>query len=213
MAAGGGSSRTNSPRVLIRSTRASLTRPATFKAPPAGPGDDWQERKAKPHPPPPEPEEPPPPPPPVLPPVALSWTPEQLARSIAALGDDYTPLARAMLMHGVSGAMLPLMDASQLPRLLGGLQYFHLIRGVTEHVGELLVPPPPIDPADAIADATAAEPGAPHEANPLAAAIISSGGGGGGGRGYAASRGREGRHASLTFAPVVPVGEQPMCNR
>ena len=129
----------HSPRVIIRSARPSLTRPSSAYHPPTGHANIWQSKRPQPKPEKPPPAEPPPPPPPIPQPLALSWTPAQLAQAVSTLGDEYGQVAIALHRHGISGAMLPLMDASRLPTL--GIHDFRLLLGLSSWAKGLLVPP------------------------------------------------------------------------
>lgn len=61
-------------------------------------------------------------------PAVLHWTAEELASSLATLGNEYAPIAEALLAHHVDGRWVPKLNASTLPSL--GVRSF-------EQVGEL----------------------------------------------------------------------------
>ena len=73
-------------------------------------------------------------------PLSAHWSADEVAASVAALGEAYVPLAAVLRANGVDGAALPGLQASSLPAM--GIHRFEQIRAVMAHVRKLLRPPP-----------------------------------------------------------------------
>ncbi|KAL1510395.1 hypothetical protein AB1Y20_000044 [Prymnesium parvum] len=68
--------------------------------------------------------------------AALQWTAEELASSVAALGEEFAPIADAFLANGVDGRMVPYLTASTLPSL--GVRPFEQVLQLAGHFRQLL---------------------------------------------------------------------------
>ena len=69
-------------------------------------------------------------------PAVLQWSAEEVAASLISLGDEFAPLADALVANRVNGTFVPKLDATSLPTM--GIRSFDQILKLSSHFRSLL---------------------------------------------------------------------------